>query len=66
MALRKITVRVPPKLLSDAQQASGKGITQAVRAGLGFLAASQAYDRLRRLRGKVCFSKSATTLKVDR
>lgn len=50
---RKITVEVPPELLAKAQQASGSGVTQTVVAGLRLLAASRAYARLRRLRGKV-------------
>jgi len=50
---RKITVEVPEAVLEKAQQASGKGITQTVRTGLQPLAASQAYDRLLQLRGKV-------------
>jgi hypothetical protein len=63
---RKITVEVPPALLERAQQASGSGITQTVRTGLQLVAASQAYSRLRRLRGKVRFSRTLADLKADR
>jgi len=63
---RKITVEVPEELLEKAQQASGTGVTQAVRAGLRLMAASQTYARLRRLRGKVRFSRTANELKDDR
>ncbi len=63
---RKITVEVPPELLERAQRASGSGITQTVRTGLQLLAASQAYSRLRQLRGKVKFSRTAAELKADR
>lgn len=63
---RKITVEVPPELLAKAQLASGSGITQTVRAGLELLAASQAYSRLRGLRGKVKFSLTLEELKADR
>jgi hypothetical protein len=63
---RKITVEVPENLLEKAQQASGTGITQTVRAGLQLVAASQAYARMRNLRGKVRFSRSASELKADR
>jgi hypothetical protein len=62
---RKITVEVPPKLLETAQQATGSGITQTVRTGLQMVVALQAYARLRQLRGKVRFSRSATELKYD-
>ncbi len=63
---RKITVEVPAELLEKAQRASGSGVTQTVRAGLELLAASQAYARLRQLRGKVRFSRSLAELKTDR
>jgi hypothetical protein len=63
---RKITVEIPGELLDKAQRASGTGITQTVRTGLQLLAASNTYDRLRRLRGKVRFSRAAAELKTDR
>jgi len=63
---RKITVEVPEELLEKAQEASGEGITQTVRTGLRLVAASRAYTRLRELRGKVKFSRTATDLKDDR
>jgi hypothetical protein len=64
--VRKITVEVPEELLAKAQQASGSGITQTVRAGLELMAASRAYARLRQLRGKVRFARTAAELKADR
>jgi hypothetical protein len=63
---RKITVEVPPDLLAKAQRASGSGITQTVRTGLQLVAASQAYTRLRQLRGKIRFSRTLADLKADR
>ncbi len=63
---RKITIEVPSDLLDQAQAATGAGITQTVRAGLELLAASQAYAKLRQLRGKVHFSRSLADLKADR
>ena len=63
---RKITVEVPPELLERAQRASGSGITQTVRTGLQLVAASQAYAGLRRLRGKVRFTRTLADLKADR
>jgi hypothetical protein len=65
-AARKITVEVPPELLEKAQKASGTGITETVRAGLKLVAASQAYARLRELRGQVHFSRTLDELKADR
>ena len=63
---RKITVEVPPELLKKAQRATGTGVTQTIRTGLELLAASETYVRLRQLRGKVRFSRTAAELKTDR
>ena len=63
---RKITVEVPQELLEKAQRASGVGITQTVRTGPQLVAASRTYARLRRLRGKVRFSRTVAELKADR
>jgi hypothetical protein len=66
METRKITVEIPQALLEKAQQASGAGITETIRTGLQLLAASQAYENLRQLRGKVRFSRTWEELKEDR
>jgi hypothetical protein len=63
---RKITVEIPTELLDKAQQASGAGITQTVRTGLQLLAASQTYEKLLGLRGKVRFTRTLDDLKADR
>jgi hypothetical protein len=63
---RKITVKVPLALLEKAQRASGSGVTQTVRTGLQLVAASQTYSRLRKLRGKVRFSRTVAQLKAYR
>ena len=63
---RKITVEVPPELLDKAQRATGSGITETVRTGLQLVAASQAYARLRELRGRVRFTRTSAELKADR
>jgi len=63
---RKITVEVPLELLERAQEASGAGVTHTVRTGLQLVAASRTYARLRKLRGKVPFSRTAAELKADR
>jgi hypothetical protein len=63
---RKITVEVPVALLERAQDATGAGVTGTVRAGLQLVAATKAYAGLRRLRGKVRFSRPASALKSDR
>ena len=64
--VKKITVEVPKDILERAQRASGDGITQTVRLGLQLVAASETYAQLRKMRGKVRFSKTAVELKTDR
>jgi len=66
MTARKITVEVPSDLLEKAQRASGTGVTQTVRTGLQLVAASGTYARLRRLRGRVRFTRTWEELKADR
>ena len=66
MPTRKITLEVPADLLQRAQEATGAGVTETVRAGLRVVAASQAYARLKDMRGKVRFSRTAAQLKADR
>jgi hypothetical protein len=63
---RKIKVEVPLELLEKAQEASGAGVIQTVRTGLQLVAASRTYARLRKLRGKVRFTRTAAGLKADR
>jgi len=65
-AVQKITVGISSELLARAQRASGSGITETVRTGLQLVAASEAYARLRELRGKVRLSRTAAELKADR
>jgi hypothetical protein len=65
-ATRKITIEIPADLLERAQDASGAGITETVCAGLKLLAASNVYERVRQMRGKVRFSLSWKELKDDR
>jgi post-segregation antitoxin (ccd killing protein) len=65
-AVRKITVDVPEDLLTRAQKSSGLGITATVRTGLQLVAATGAYEALRRLRGRVRFSVDWRELREDR
>jgi hypothetical protein len=64
--VRKITVHVPDELLKKAQQETGEGVTETVRQGLSLVAASRAYDRLRRLRGTVALAIDLKELRKDR
>jgi hypothetical protein len=63
---RKITVEVPSELLRKAQRSTGAGVTATIRKGLELVAAGQAYEELRRLRGRVKFSVDWKRLRQDR
>ena len=63
---QKITVEVPAALLRKARASTGLGITPTVRRGLELLAASRAYEKLRRLKGKLRFSIDIEQLRRDR
>jgi hypothetical protein len=63
---RKITVLVRSDLLDKAQNAVRAGIGDTVHKGLELLAASDAYDRLLKMRGKVRFSVNSSKLREDR
>ncbi len=65
-AQRKITVQLPEELLRKAQKSTGKGLTATIRQGLQLIAAEQAYERLRALRGKVRFSIDVEKLRQER
>jgi len=65
MKVRKITVHVPDNVLRKAQQSTGRGVTATVRQGLELVAAGQAYEKLRRLRGKIKFSIKLEELRAD-
>ena len=64
--IRKITVHVPEDLLEKAQRETGEGVTETVRQGLTLVAASRAYDRLRRMRGSVRLAIDLEDLRADR
>lgn len=63
---RKITVEVDRRELEKAQEFTGKGVTETVRAGLRKLSSIRAQQNLRKFRGKVSFSVGARDLRHDR
>jgi hypothetical protein len=63
---RKITVELPEDLLRTAQRATGEGITATLRRGLELVAAGRAYERLRRLRGRMRLTLDWQDLRRDR
>ena len=64
--LRKITVQVDNQDLEQAQELTGEGVTETVRAGLKRLAQLQAQRDLAKLRGTIKFSMSLDELRYDR
>ncbi len=65
-APRKVTVEIPADLLRRAQKFTGEGVTGTIRQGLELVAASRAYEELRRLKGRVSFSIDWKKLREDR
>ena len=64
--MRKNTVEVPEDMLAMAQQQTGAGVTETVRAGLKNLASIRAQQELRKLRGTFKFSIDLDQLREDR
>jgi len=66
MDTTKVTVELPVALLARARKTTGEGITGTIRRGLEMVAATEAQDQLRRLRGRVKFSIDLKALREDR
>ena len=63
--VRKVTVLLPKDLVERALAATGLGLTPTIRKGLEAVAATEAYEGLRRMRGKVKFSINVDELRED-
>ena len=63
--MQKVTVMLPRELVERVKRASGLGLTPAIRKGLESVAAWEAYENLRRFRGKVKFAMSLKELRGD-
>lgn len=50
---RRITANLPADLLEDAQEVTGKGITETLIQGLEQLKRSRVYSKAMALRGKI-------------
>jgi len=53
---QKVTAHIPVNLLHEAQLVTGKGITETIKIALNHLARANAYEDLRKMRGKIKFS----------
>jgi len=62
-AIKRVTVNLPAKLLSEAEQVSGRGITETIVLGLELLARRRAYAKALALKGKL---RLAINLNVSR
>ncbi len=65
-AARKVTVELPERLLRDALESTGEGVTATIRRGLELVASRSACENLRKLRGRVAFSVDWHELREDR
>jgi hypothetical protein len=63
--MQKVTVMLPRDLVERAKRVSGLGLTPAIRKGLETIAATEAYEALLKLRGKVRSSISLKDLRGD-
>jgi hypothetical protein len=63
--MRKVTVMLPKDLVEAATRGSNLSLTAAIRQGLEAVAATDAYETLRKLRGKVKFSIDLADLRRD-
>ena len=57
---------LPADLVKRATNATGLGLTPTIRKGLESIAAAEAFDGLRRMRGKVKLSLNVDELRQDR
>jgi hypothetical protein len=51
--IKRVTVNLPAKLLAEAEQVSGRGITETIVLGLEQLARRRAYAKAVALKGKL-------------
>jgi hypothetical protein len=63
--MRKVTVMLPQDLVKEATKVSGKGLTPTIREGLEKVLTADAYQQIRRLRGKVKLSINVDELRHD-
>lgn len=66
MDTQKVTAHLPAELLRRAQEMTGKGITETLKRALEELTATEAYRRLRALRGQVRLAIDLEELRRDK
>jgi hypothetical protein len=63
---QKVTAHLPIKLLHEAQEVTGKGLTETLKIALEQLSRAHAYEGLRKMRGKIDFSIDVDELRKDK
>lgn len=63
---QKVTAHLPIQLLKEAQEVTGKGLTETLKIALIQLSQAHAYEGLRQLRGKVDISLDINELRKDK
>lgn len=53
MSIRRITANLPAALLKEAQTVTGRGLTETLVRGLEMVRQSAAYQKARRLHGRL-------------
>ena len=66
MTTQKVTVHLDRDLLRRAQRRTGQGVSATIRHGLELVAATDVYEKIRALRGKVRVSIDLGALREDR
>lgn len=66
MTTQKVTVHLDRDLLRRAQKRTRQGVSATIRHGLELVAASDVYEKIRALRGKVRVAVDLGALREDR
>ena len=64
--IQKISTQLSKELLDEAIEVTNKGITETIRLGLESLIRFNAYQNIRKLKGKVKFSIDLKELRKDK
>jgi hypothetical protein len=62
---QKVTIHIPKHLLQSALEATHKNITETIKDALQQFSQKNAYENLRKSRGKIKFSITAADLRRD-
>ena len=63
---QKVTAHLPVKLLQEAQEVTGRGLTDTLKIALEQLSRAHVYEQLQLMRGKINFSIDVNELRKDK